>query len=374
MLRTFVKTAAAYAVSLTRLDALARQSLHRRLPFVICYHRVVERLTADGGALPAMEIGVATLERHLDWLGQYFRIVSVDDLPADLEQPRGSKPLAAITFDDGYSDIYHNAFPLLRRKGIPAGIFVVTQELGSSDLPIAERLYGLLFGAARQHRLTADDVTNLLREANVDRSIAERARRVANDPFLATQFLLANLPRIDVENVMQSLKATGKTEAWREALHPLNWEMLAEMRDAGMTIGSHSKTHAYMTNESEDRMLDEAAASRRELQSRLGIDVRSFAYPGGFFNPAVVNAVATAGYRLGFTICRHRDLQNPMLTIPRTGLWEQSCLDPFGRFSPAIMSCQTAGAFTWMARCTQAHAETRVFAASLSAARADRSL
>jgi peptidoglycan/xylan/chitin deacetylase (PgdA/CDA1 family) len=373
MLRTFVKSAAAYAVSLTRLDALARQSMHRRLPFVICYHRVVERLTSDGGALPAMEISVKTLERHLDWLGQHFRLVSVDDLPPDLEQPTGSKPLAAVTFDDGYSDIYHYAFPLLRRKGIPAGIFVVTQELGSSEFPIAERLYGLLFAASRQHRLTANDVTNLMREANVEPAVAERARRVANDPFLATQFLLAYLAQTDVKKVMNFLKA-GKTEMGQEALNPLNWEMLAEMRDAGMTIGSHSKTHAYLTNESEERVLDEAVASRRELQTRLGIDARSFAYPGGFFNPTVVNAVATAGYSLGFTICRHRDPQHPMLTIPRTGLWEQSCLDPFGRFSPAIMSCQTAGAFSWMSRCTLAHAPTRVFAASHSAAPADGSL
>jgi peptidoglycan/xylan/chitin deacetylase (PgdA/CDA1 family) len=356
MLRSLLKSAAAYAVSLTGLAALARRSLYRRLPFIVCYHRVVERVDPnDGIALPAMEIGVETLERHLDWLGQHFRIVSVDDLPADLDQRPGSKPLAAITFDDGYSDIYRHAFPLLRRKGIAAGIFVVTEDLGKARNPIAERLYALLFLASQQGRLTADDFANLLSEANVDRSVLEHARRVAPDPFLATQFLLGHLPRTDVDAVIERLRKTVKTET-REELHPLSWEMLAEMRDAGITIGSHSKTHAYLTNETEDRILDEAAASRRDLQSRLGIDVRSFAYPGGFFNPAVVSAVATAGYQFAFTICSHRDEKNPMLTIPRTGLWEQSCIDLFGRFSPAIMNCQSAGAFRWMSRCTQAHA------------------
>jgi peptidoglycan/xylan/chitin deacetylase (PgdA/CDA1 family) len=357
MLRSLLKNATAYAVSLTGLAALARHSLHRRLPFVICYHRVVERTdVSDGIALPAMEIGVATLERHVDWLGKHFRIVSVDELPADFDQPRGSKPLAAITFDDGYSDVYHYAFPLLRRKGIPAGIFVVTEDLGKSENPIAERLYALLFLASRQDPLVGIDFATLLREANVDRSVPEPASGVARDAFLATQFLLAHLPQTDVEAVIECLRKKTGTDTGREELRPLSWEMLAEMRDAGITIGSHSKTHAYLTNETEDRILDEAVASRRELQSRLGIDVRSFAYPGGFFNSDVVSAVATAGYQFAFTICRHRDARNPMLTIPRTGLWEQSCLDLFGRFSPAIMSSQTAGAFQWMKRCTQAHA------------------
>jgi peptidoglycan/xylan/chitin deacetylase (PgdA/CDA1 family) len=365
MLRSFVKSAAAYAVSLTRLDGIARANLHRRIPFVVCYHRVVEQLNEhDGVALPAMEISVSTLERHLDWLGRHFRIVSVDELATNVETPSDSKPLAAVTFDDGYSDIYYHAFPLLRRKGIPAGIFVVTEALGSTELPTHERLHALLAGASRQRLLIANNLANLLVEAKVERSVSRHARRRAQDPFSATRFLLACLPRIDVDRVMKCLESANDFEGGlKEALHPLSWEMLTEMRDAGMTIGSHSKTHAYLTNESEERIWDEVDSSRSELQSRLGVAVRCFAYPGGFFNPGVVKAVAAAGYRFAFTICRHRDRENPLLTIPRTALWEQSCLDPFGRFSPAIMSCQTAGAFSWSSRCRQVHSRSPIVAA-----------
>src|ERR1700694_834601 len=85
MLRSLVKNAAAHAISLTRLDAVMRANLHREMPYVVAYHRVVDRLdTHDGFALPAMEISVAMLEEHLDWLGRHFDIVSVDDLPAKM--------------------------------------------------------------------------------------------------------------------------------------------------------------------------------------------------------------------------------------------------------------------------------------------------
>jgi peptidoglycan/xylan/chitin deacetylase (PgdA/CDA1 family) len=168
MLRSVIKSATAGAVSLTRLDKLARFNLHRDVPFVLCYHRVVERLHASNGfALPSMEITVAMLEHHLDWLGRHFRIVSLDDLGTKLREPAGSKPLAAITFDDGYSDVYHHAFPLLKRKGIPAGIFVVTDLIGSARLPIHEELHGALAGAAEQWPSMRDRLTELLQRTDV---------------------------------------------------------------------------------------------------------------------------------------------------------------------------------------------------------------
>jgi peptidoglycan/xylan/chitin deacetylase (PgdA/CDA1 family) len=140
--------------------------------------------------------------------------------------------------------------------------------------------------------------------------------------------------------------------------------MLTEMRDAGMTIGSHSKTHAFLTNEDEQRVLEEVEGSRRDLERKLAAKVRCFAYPGGGFNAEVVRTVATAGYRYAFTICRHRDPQYPLLTIPRTPLWERSCLDQFDRFSPPVMSCQAAGTFNLIPRCKETHAraESRVSA------------
>ena len=59
--------------------------------------------------------------------------VSLDELGQRLsEGRRDDRPLAAVTFDDGYRDVYENAFPMLVRKGIPAAVFVVTKLIGTS--------------------------------------------------------------------------------------------------------------------------------------------------------------------------------------------------------------------------------------------------
>ena len=46
--------------------------------------------------------------------------------------PRDGGHYAAITFDDGLTNIIENALPVLRGKGIPATLFVVTEALGGN--------------------------------------------------------------------------------------------------------------------------------------------------------------------------------------------------------------------------------------------------
>jgi peptidoglycan/xylan/chitin deacetylase (PgdA/CDA1 family) len=331
---SFVKDTAAQFASWTRLDAVARESLHRQWPYIAGYHRVVERLNAcPDFALPSMEISVATLEKHLDWIGRNFEIVSLDDLTSKMNRRGRSKPLAAVTFDDGYSDVFYNAFPLLKRKGIPAGIFVVTDLVGTTEVPVHDRLYAVLSQSWSRRTAARKELARL------------------QNPFSATQYLLRHCSQEHVLAVIDSLNPQKAPDA----LHPVSWEMLAAIRDAGMTIGSHSKTHAFLTNESPARVRDEARNSRATLQQRLGINATCFAYPGGDFNPSVVDAVHAAGYRLAFGICGHRDGRYPMLTIRRRGLWERSCLDRFGRFSPAIISCHSAAIFGRASECPKHH-------------------
>lgn len=327
MLRSIAKEAAAHVVSWTRLDAVAHEHLHTRMPYIVGYHRVVDRLhVQETFALPAMEITTAMLAKHLDWLGKRFEIVSLDDLTMNMNRRARSKPLAALTFDDGYRDVFYNGFPLLKQKGIPAGIFVVTDLVGTTDVPVHDRLYAVLSHA-----------------------------RIQN-PFSATQDLLRNRGYDDVLRIINSLDSDGEiSRNAPAALHPVSWEMLAAMRDAGMTIASHSKTHAFLRNESPERVRQEAQDSRAVLQQKLGIKADFFAYPGGDFNAAIVEVVHRAGYRLAFTVCRHRDPRHPMLTIRRRGLWEGSCIDRRGRFSAPIMSCHAAAMFGRSPQCPNSH-------------------
>ncbi|HXC61394.1 MAG TPA: polysaccharide deacetylase family protein, partial [Nitrospiria bacterium] len=146
-LRSLIKTGLSCGLHWTGADKLIGSfGGYRNTPLVIGYHRVVEDLPAYGGnGVPRMIISRRTLERQLDWIGRRFRFISLDELGEKLEcGEKFDKPVAVITFDDGYSDIYYNAFPLLKQKGIPAGVFVVTDLIGASRLQIHDKLYLLL--------------------------------------------------------------------------------------------------------------------------------------------------------------------------------------------------------------------------------------
>src|SRR5579883_2750261 len=148
ILRSLGKTcfAAAYSATQTVYGLTNRAMTSPSMPFIVCYHRVVENFVRSAAtSIPSMLISVKMLERHIDWLAKRFAIVSLDDIGRHLQTP-GSfrRPLAAITFDDGYGDVYEHAMPLLQRKGVPAAVFVVSDLVGTGKPQVFDRLYILL--------------------------------------------------------------------------------------------------------------------------------------------------------------------------------------------------------------------------------------
>src|SRR5438067_519489 len=145
MLRSIGKTCFACAYTMTNAARLftRRERTTRPSPFIVCYHRVVEDFgRSSRSAIPSMLISTGMLEKHIDWLAKRFSIVSLDDIGLHLAADRPfRRPAAAITFDDGYSDVYEYAYPLLKRKGIPAAVFVVTGLVGTGKPQIFDRLY-----------------------------------------------------------------------------------------------------------------------------------------------------------------------------------------------------------------------------------------
>jgi peptidoglycan/xylan/chitin deacetylase (PgdA/CDA1 family) len=356
MARAHLKTGLALMLGATRTDRLIRLvSGTRRLPLVVGYHRVV----ADGrqrrkSIIAPMLVSRRMFERQLDWIGRRFRFVSLDEIGARLEAGDPFEtPTATITFDDGYRDMYEHAYPVLKHRGIPAAVFVVTDWMDRASALYHDRLYVLLthdWPAAR----------DLLVDVGAMTAEQVLAARGPNEPFVALRRLLTTLSQEELAGVIAALEDKLALDTGRlDELRPLSWAMLAEMQRGGITVGSHTRTHALLTRESTARMLEETVGARAALEARLGTAIQHFAYPDGAFDAETVQAVAQAGYRFAYTTCHHRDRRHPLLTIPRCVLWENSCLDPAGRFSPAVASCVTSGIFHFASGCRHRHGVAR---------------
>jgi len=88
----------------------------------------------------------------------------------------------------------------------------------------------------------------------------------------------------------------------------MSWDDLKRLRDAGMTIGSHSASHARLDEVHGAALNDEIEGSRRELQGRLGVPIRHFAYPQGRYSKEAEAAVGAAGYAAGWATRKGRPL------------------------------------------------------------------
>jgi peptidoglycan/xylan/chitin deacetylase (PgdA/CDA1 family) len=355
-LRLLTKTVAAEALCRTGADRLLSRG--SGVPaLVLGYHQVVDDAHHVGASIPAMAISTDMLERQLDWVGRDFRFVTLAELaPALGRGAAAGRPMAAVTFDDGYLDVYERARPLLERKGIPAAVFVVTDLVGTGRLLLHDRLHIVV---TRLLALPPAARAALIGGLDGDlrgQVVEAAAGRGAGEAFPAMRALFERVPSEGLERLIQALgPEVGLAEEEFPELRLMDWAQVRALQRAGFTIGSHTCTHAPLTLEGPEEVRHEVAHSRRRLEDELGAPVRHFAYPDGRFDGAVLDAVAEAGYCAAFTNCRHRDRRRPALSVPRRLLWENSCRDGAGRFSPSLMQGLVRGVFDRFGRCRQAH-------------------
>lgn len=91
--------------------------------------------------------------------------------------------------------------------------------------------------------------------------------------------------------------------AQKALMNPDEWRV---WRDAGMDIGSHTRTHARLNDLDTASAENEIAGSRQILEQQLGCSVRHFCYPYGQFQPEHALLARQAGYTTATTTARGR--------------------------------------------------------------------
>ncbi|MBI4054970.1 MAG: polysaccharide deacetylase family protein [Elusimicrobia bacterium] len=118
----------------------------RGLP-ILMYHKIGH--PPRGSRLRSLWVAPEIFARQLETLRRWgYEPIGFQDLKDFRE---GSKPLpekpVLLTFDDGYRNIYTQAFPILKRLKMKATIFLVVRELGGENLwhdPAAESRIAML--------------------------------------------------------------------------------------------------------------------------------------------------------------------------------------------------------------------------------------
>jgi len=276
---------------LTSLRRVLRKDLR-----ILAYHRVLAVDDPDAFAFDLNEVSASPQQfrEQMQLVRRRYDPISFHQL---LEAMDGGRPLPPrpliVTFDDGYDDNYHLAFPILRELGMSATFFVSTGHIDSGK-PYAYDWLVHMLCRTRATRLRVDELA-------FDQAMPDT---LAGRRMLARE-LLFHLKALDA--MTQAAVITRLGDAWGmpPAAHaqcrPMRWEQLREMRAAGMEVGSHGVSHHILAKLSPADMVAEVDESMRTLRRELGAPIEVLSYPVGgpdSYSPQVIEAARQAGFRM----------------------------------------------------------------------------
>lgn len=316
----------------------------RRL-FMVGYHAVVESTerAIASGMMPQQLISESLFEKEIDQIGAQFDFLSIDQAVDFLEgKIQLRRDSIVVTFDDGYRGIYDHAYPVLKRKGVPAIFYLCSDYVGTSRLFDHDRLFYLIQKAMR-HALS---IETLLPQRAL--SLGPGGEIAKGSPLEVTRRLLELCSGAELEAficLLQEKLDVGAADFPAEAA-VAGWDAVEAMARGGMTFGSHTASHCLLTQVDPKVALDELRLSKSSLEARLGRKVDHLAYPDGRTNPFIVEAARACGYRSACTTSHAvNKVGGDVYLLGREQFWENSVLGWTSNCSKAMVASQIKGLF-----------------------------
>jgi peptidoglycan/xylan/chitin deacetylase (PgdA/CDA1 family) len=350
LVRRAVKVAAAGVLhysGLRKAMAVYRrsQSGGRRI-LIVSYHRVVGDFTGElQRSIPGLLISQETFRRHLEEAAlSGYEFASIGDA-VDVMAGRkvAKRDLCVVTFDDGYRDVYRYAYPILKRMGVPAMVYLPTAFIGTSRRFNHDRLFHLV-RCAKERRLKpyfstlSGPTLDLLEPVLTGR----KTPSAALDDFIgehSSKVLLEVIEALERE-------LAGDTDLLPEQGDIMDWDDVRRMARDGFEFGAHTLGHTVLTLEPPEVVEREIVESKRAIEREVDITVKDFAYCNGWYSDEIIRVLQANGFRSGVTT---EDLPNCIggdpFTLKRKVLWENFSIGMLGDYSSALTGCQLDDCF-----------------------------
>jgi len=273
--------------------ALLLERLTRGRGRILNFHRV-----ADDKPYPWMPLGSISLgefENRISYICSKYKLLTLQELADRILM---GEPLLqdsmVLTFDDGYKDMYSNAYPILRKYGAPATVFLTTGHIGTGELFWWDKI-GYVIYNSRLDRIQLNGVSHSLG------TIEEKSKTL--DILLAE----ADTGSEDQKKMLINNLATAGGVKIPDGLGEeltLSWSEIRTMSNDGIDFGAHTVTHPILTRVSLEQAKSEIFQSKVEIENRLNKQVTTFAYPRGMagdFNTQTVALLKQAGFKCAVT-------------------------------------------------------------------------
>lgn len=226
------------------------------------------------------------LEKMLIGLAKKYKFVSWKDVYDYYYNHKNLHNTCHITIDDGWLSTYTIIYPVLKRMGIPASIFVSPRivQTGENFWYYDIKNYDesnlkdwLIRQGYFQNQIKKYSLDLILKEMNID----------------------------DVISIIREYRDINRLPKQDRGF--MNLEELKDLDKSGLIeIGAHTVNHPILAIENEKRVDAEIKNSVIGLSSLLNKEINIFAYPNGLygldFGEREINIVKSCGIKLAFSV------------------------------------------------------------------------
>ena len=259
-------------------DALRRSRWRKNQLLILAYHGVSQ---ADEHLWnPELFVTPECFTKRMQTLRDYgCHVLSLSEGLQRLWSKTLPSCSVVLTFDDGGSDFYSRAFPILREFGWPATVYLASYY-SSYNRPVFDVMCSYLLWKARDRVFDSRGLLNNGTSFNLSdsevRNAAVRAIRV-----FARQSEFSAKQKDDLLNsVAERLRVDYETILSQRLLHLLSPKELAELCKDGVDIQLH--THRHHAPKTRESFLAEIEENRNFIVKFTKLP-RHFAYPHGFY-------------------------------------------------------------------------------------------
>lgn len=282
---------------------------------IFLFHRVSP--SKEKWAIPTSPKIFEKCVRHIT---RHHWVRTIEDVLLEKEKNNADKNIACITFDDGFKDNIEYAAPILKKYNCPASFYPVTDCI-DHDLPTWTHIYHRAFQETSMKSiiLHSDHLPQF--KGKISFSSATK-----KESFCKTLFQkMKLLPQVEIDKIMREV-ADGFNDVPLPSGFMMDWKDINELMQSGFAIGSHTKTHALLSNIDNDvELSNELTFSSERIRNETGKSPISVSYPVGFYNEKVKQAAKNAGYKIGLAVNqRFYRLTDSNFEVPRVDIYADS--------------------------------------------------
>lgn len=239
--------------------------------FFPVYHLSADHRTPHIDAIYPVR-NLKTFEADMDYLLKHFQPIGLPDLMAHLtgrEELKGN--CFHLTFDDGLKEIYHDVAPILKRKGIPATVFINSDFLDNKDLFYRYKasLLVSLIQSLKEFPKDLDGFKNLRGLTGTIKTSGDLSTFLMSVKYDEQKILddIANILQVDFDEFLADYQPY------------LTSSQVKTLISDGFTIGAHSKNHPEYRFISLEEQLTQTQDCMDVLERKFDLNYRTFAFP-----------------------------------------------------------------------------------------------